>query len=304
MQENVSLAPFSTFGIGGKSRYFISVASGHELVAALRAAKEKSLKYRLIAGGSNVVFGDGTFLGLTIHFKANKKSCRFEGQTTWAEANTLLAKLIVSSIKHNLAGLETLSGIPGTVGGAIVGNAGAYGQSISDHLVQVEVFDPATDRVEWLSRSECAFAYRDSLFKRREFILLQAEFKLEKGDGEQLAAKAKEIIETRTKKYPLNLKSPGSFFKNILASAVPAEVLALIPPEKIIEGKIPTGYLLEEVGAKGMKYGHLEIAPYHGNLLINKGGATCQEVKELAAKLKGLVKDKFGLILEEEVRYL
>ncbi len=302
LRRNVSLAPHTTFGVGGRARYFISVSNPADLVEAVRLAKEKKWPYWLIAGGSNVVFGDGTFRGLIIHFKPKDRPCQWQGLTLTVEANLPLGRLIKMAIKFGLAGLETLSGIPGTVGGAIVGNAGAYGQCISDCLTQVEIFDGR--RIRWLVKKQGRFAYRESIFKKKDWLVLRAEFRLRKGDKKHLAARAREIIKTREKKYKPGLRCPGSFFKNVLVKDVSRATLDKIDRGKIIEGKIPAGYLLERVGANGLKFGGLHIADYHGNLLINDGAATCREVRILAAKLKKLVKAKFGIRLEEEVRYL
>ncbi|MBI4136352.1 MAG: UDP-N-acetylmuramate dehydrogenase [Candidatus Vogelbacteria bacterium] len=318
LRRNVPLAPLATFGIGGRARYFVSVSNATELVEAVGLAKDKKWPYFLIAGGSNVVFGDGTFRGLAIHFVPKVSPCRWQGLTLTCPANLPLSQLIRTAISHNLAGLETLSGIPGTVGGAIIGNAGAYGQTISEHLIRVEIFDPDPNvrhrmsnilskiqpsGIRWLSKKQCRFAYRESIFKSSEWLILKAEFKLSQGDKKKLAAKSREIIRIRSEKYDPKLRCPGSFFKNVLAEEVSQKSLKLIPPGKIIEGKIPAGYLLERVGARGMRFGDLRVADHHGNLLVNDGAATYREVRMLAAKLKKLVKAKFHITLDEEVRY-
>lgn len=313
LRTDVALAPLTTFGVGGQARWFVSVSNSAELREAVRLAKQKKGPYHLIAGGSNVVFGDKTFPGLVIHFtpKASpyQRQCQRQGATLTCAANFPLAQLIKTAISHSLAGLETLSGIPGTVGGAIVGNAGAYGQCISDHLVRAQILNVRnvrrqTSNIQWLSRKQCLFAYRESIFKQCDWLVLRAEFKLKKGDKKQLAAKAREIIKIRAKKYKPGLRCPGSFFKNVLMSEAPKRALKLIDPTKIIEEKIPAGYLLEQVGAKGLRRGGVRVADFHGNLLINAGRATYRDVRALAALLKRRVQKKFGLRLKEEIRYM
>ncbi|MEK7209156.1 MAG: UDP-N-acetylmuramate dehydrogenase [Patescibacteria group bacterium] len=310
LKTDVELAPLTTFGIGGRAAFFIQAKNPDELIAAVELATEKHWPYFLLAGGSNVVFDDRTFRGLVIHFIPKVSPGQWQGLTLTMAANLPLAVLIKTAINHKLAGLEMLSGIPGTVGGAIVGNAGAYGQSISDHLVRVEIFSSDKNKRQWLTKKQCQFAYRESIFKQGKLarrgggrLILRAEFCLTEGDEKMLAQKSREIIKIRSKKYSPKLRCPGSFFKNVLADKLSPKILKLIPPEKIIEGKIPAGYLLEQVGAKGMRQGSISVADFHGNLLINDGRGTYREVITLATKLKKLVKDKFGIILDEEIRY-
>ena len=228
------------------------------------------------------------------------------------EAGTGLAAVISASLQRGWAGLETLSGIPGTVGGAVVGNAGAYGHAISECVDEVEIFDPRTVsnvphqmlNIRWLDKADCQFTYRDSIFKYKNYLILRVKLQFQAGDRVTLEQKSAEIIKIREKKYQPGLACPGSFFKNVLVSDVSAEGLNKIDQTKIIEHKIPAGYLLEQVGAKGLKTAHLEVADFHGNLIINRGGATAAEVKQLAKELRQKVQKRFGIMLEEEVRYL
>ncbi|HEY4476553.1 MAG TPA: UDP-N-acetylmuramate dehydrogenase [Candidatus Paceibacterota bacterium] len=311
-KRNVLLAPYTTFGIGGRADYFLEVRNPEELVLAVKLAVKDKMRYEVIAGGSNVVFSDKTFDGLVIHYRVKKQGSTLktrQGRTLKCEAGLLLSRLIETAISNGLAGLETLSGIPGTVGGAIVGNAGAYGQTISDCLTRVEIFDPKNVRhsvshKRWLTKKQCRFAYRESVFKSKNWLILRAEFKLKKGDKKVLAKKSREIIKVRSEKYNPNLRCPGSFFKNVLISDVSRVTLARIDKQKIRAGKIPAGYLLEAVGAKGRRVGGIYVADFHGNLLINDGHGTYRDVRLLAAKLKKLVQKKFGIELDEEVRYI
>ena len=261
-----------------------------------------------MGGGSNILFPDKKVKGLII--RLNGGQIRKDGEDVIAPAGLPLSRLISFSIEHGLRGLESLSGIPGTVGGAIYGNAGAYGQSVSDHLAKVEVFDGKERK--WLSKRECGFSYRDSVFsakggsasggKRKRWIILQATFSLERGRRDELEEAAGRIMRERLKKYPPTLRCPGSFFKNPLLWEVPKSALKTIDRRKIIDGKIPAGYLLEEVGARGMAQGGIRVAHYHGNLFINMGNGTERDAKRLAKTLKERVKRKFGILLEEEVQ--
>ncbi len=299
------VANLTTFGLGGDCQEIILVTEPAELLAAVTKLQQLKTPYRLIAGGSNVVWQDAPFSGVVIKYEATGKLGRnvvVAGQQVVCDSSVCLMDLISLAIKNNLAGLESLSGIPGTVGGALVGNAGAYGQGISDNLISVEIWDGK--KVRTVGKNKCQFKYRDSIFKHKNWLVLRATFKLTKGDRKILAKRSKEIIKIRTKKYSPNLKCPGSFFKNLLASEVSKSQLKKLDPTKVVHNKIAAGYLLEEVGAKGMKEGGVVVASYHGNLIINTGRGTTKDVKKLVAKLKAKVKKRFGLNLVEEVRYL
>ncbi|MGC9602988.1 MAG: UDP-N-acetylmuramate dehydrogenase [Minisyncoccia bacterium] len=303
-RKNVKLAPLSTFGIGGWAEYFYEAETPDELIETITLAKKLKMPFRVFAGGSNVVFPDGKLKGLLIRFKGGK--ILVKKNTMIADAGVGLADVIRISMGSGLSGLETLSGIPGTLGGAIVGNAGAYGHSISEIVRRVEIWDPfdtAQGKRRWLKNPECRFAYRESALKHEHWFVLRAELAFKRGNKTELKKISRDIIGVRERKYKPGLRCPGSFFKNILVKDVSKRSLGLIDKGKIVEGKIPAGYVLEEVGAKGMRLGGIRIADFHGNLLINTGKAKAKDAKKLAKLLKERVKRKFGIKLEEEVRY-
>lgn len=300
----VPLGAKTTFGVGGTAPAYLRVKTAAAFAAAVARARSAKIPFVVMAGGSNVVWADRPQTPLVIHFLASQPRLlvRSGERIIIVEAGTTLASLIRAALARGWSGLETLSGIPGTVGGAVVGNAGAYGQSIAGALRRVEALVNGHSR--WLSRAECRFAYRDSIFKHEPWLILRAEFAFEPGEARDLTRRAREIIKLREKKYAPGLACPGSFFKNVLVSQVGKKVLAKIEPAKIVAGKIPAGYLLESVGAKGLTTKHLAVADFHGNLIINRGGATCREVRAFAERLRRRVHSHFGLKLEEEVRYL
>lgn len=320
-KKNVLLAPFSAFKIGGRAEYFFKTSKPENLIKAIEWTKNKKIPYRVFAGGSNVVFPDKKVKGFLIQFSGggiypvrNKPlQTAVAASAIWrtkrisngvkilVDAGVPLAQVIRKSIQAGSKGLETLSGIPGTLGGAIYGNAGAYGHSISEVVSAVEIWDGRKKR--WLKNKDCHFSYRESVFKEKPYIILRAVLKFKKGDPKKLQKISRETIKIREKKYKPGLRCPGSFFKNVPVKKVSKKSLKLINKAKIIEGKIPTGYLLEEVGAKGMRIGGIEIADFHGNLFINRGNGTAKEAKHLADILKRRVRKKFGIELEEEVRY-
>lgn len=297
--ENVPLSPLSTFGIGGNAKSFISINSPEKLVVVLKWAKANKIEYKIFAGGSNIVFPDEGLNCLVIQILGG--NIEVNNYSLTVDSGALLMDFIKKAIHNGLSGLESLYGIPGTIGGAIVGNAGAYGHSISDVVEKVEIWDGGERRR--LTNSDCQFSYRDSIFKKKPFIILRAVCKFQRGEAAKLQSISQDIIRLREKKYKPGLKCPGSFFKNIVVSEINPRLLNNINPESIQYGKIPAGYLLEEIGAKGMQVGGIKIADFHGNLFINTGNGTAADVKKLANILKQKVKEKFGIELEEEIRY-
>src|SRR3989344_508732 len=307
IKKNISLKNLSTFKIGGRVRFFCEVRNDKELLESLRMAKKLRIPYKIIAGGSNVVFPDKILNCLLIKIKSNR--LKIIKNKIIIDAGVSLLRVIAAANRRGLRGLETLDGIPGTIGGAIVGNAGAYGHSISEVVERVEMLNETGDK-RWVTNRNCKFEYRESVFKKKPYIILRAVFNFQKGlpaDGrgnpEKLQKISRNIIKIRLKKYKPGLRCPGSFFKNVLISGISKKSLALIDKNKIIDGKIPAGYLLEEVSAKGMKLGGTKIADFHGNLFVNTGGAKAAEVERLAKILKSKVQKKFHINLEEEIHY-
>lgn len=299
IKNNVSLSSLSTFNIGGNAKQFIRVRNPDELLEIVQWAKENNKEYKVFAGGSNVVFPDEGLACLVIQVLGGKMA--INENKIISDAGVLLMDVINELIKYGLSGLESLSGIPGTIGGAVVGNAGAYGHSISEVVEKVEIWDG--EKKFWMDNSECNFSYRESIFKKKPYLILRVVCKFENGEAEKLKTISQDIIKLREKKYKPGLKCPGSFFKNVLIKNIEEKSFSLFDNSKIIDGKIPAGYLLSDVGARGMKVGGIQIADFHGNLFINTGDGTAKDVKELSSILKTKVKEKFGIELEEEVRY-
>ena len=297
--SGVSLAPYTTLGIGGPARFFTKVRTAAQLQSAVHWARKKNVPLLVIGSGSNLLVSDRGFSGLVI--KNEMAGIRCTGRKLTVKGGTLLQKLVNFSIRAGLGGLEKMTGIPGTVAGAISGNAGAYGQTISDRLARVVVFDGEEQLI--LDRSRCRFSYRESIFKKKkDWIILEAEFSLERAVPQDLKTVSQEIRTVREAKYPAELQCPGSFFKNLRAEDLPPRALKKIPEDKIKHGKIPAGYLLDEAGARGKSYGGVKIASYHGNLFFNEGKGTAEDFVALAEKYRQKVKEKFGVLLEPEVQ--
>jgi UDP-N-acetylmuramate dehydrogenase len=189
------------------------------------------------------------------------------------------------------------------VGAAVYGNAGAYGHSIQERVREVRFVDGET--VREFNNSECEFHYRESIFKsNKQWVILSATLEMEAGDATVLRETAGRILTTRNRKYPPTMKCAGSIFKNFLLSELPPEVVAELPGTVVIERKVPSAWFLEQVGAKGMKRGGIEVADYHANLIYNAGGGTARELVAIVNELKRRVRERWGIPLEEEVQYV
>ncbi len=301
-EENFLMSQITTLQIGGPAKKFVIVKTQEELAEAIQIATKNQFNYLVIGGGSNLLVSDNSINYLVI--KNEIEGIVKIVRVLKAKSGLSLQHLVDYSIANNLSGLQKLTGIPGTLGGAVYGNAGAYGQTISDYVRDVVCLNPATGEILTLQKDECGFDYRDSIFKKNGLIILGVIFKLEIFKSKDLRKEADEILEKRLVKYPKGIKCPGSFFKNLIADKLPEEVLRNIPKEKIVYGKLPAGSLLEMVEAKGDFLGDIEIASYHANLFINKGSGKAADFHTLAKKYALKVKDKFGITLEPEVQLI
>jgi UDP-N-acetylmuramate dehydrogenase len=295
------LAPHTRFGVGGPADLFVETSRMEAFLGALAVAHSSELPSFVIGSGSNLIVSDQGVRGLVLRFTGDRIDVR--GPRLLAEAGAELQTLVDRAGGLGLAGLETLAGIPGTVGGAVYGNAGAYGRSIAEVVSDVYVFDG--DMVRALHQAECEFAYRESVFKRhKDWAILTAEVALEPGDPEGLRRRSEEILALRYQKYPPEMRCAGSVFKNLLWRSLPPEVRALLPAEVVREGKAPAAWFMEQAGCKGLARGDMRVADYHANLVYNAGAGTAGDLCALIAEMKRRVRERFGVELEEEVQYL
>ena len=301
VQTRVSLARYTRFGIGGPADIFAETSSVDAMLQALRMARSGGLPCLVIGGGTNLIVSDDGFRGVVVRYTAATISA--DGSLVTADAGVELEALVDFTIERGLRGFETLARIPGSVGAAIYGNAGAYGHSISERLSVVRFLDG--EQVRAFDRGECEFEYRESVFKRhKDWTILSAQWLLEQADSDELRRVADEIRSIRDDKFPPSMKCAGSIFKNLLLADLPAQVAEQVPPRVVREGKVPAAYFLEQVGAKGMTRGDIHVAPYHANLIYNAGQGTALDLRELIEELKSRVQERFGLVLEEEVQYV
>ena len=298
LQENFLLSKITTFQLGGPAKFYLKVRTPEEAVAAILIAQDKKIKHYLVGGGSNIVFKDEGFAGLIIHWQITKSrradtEIKIDEGEVIVSAGIKLANLIKIANKNNLAGLEKLAGIPGQVGGAVVGNAGAYGQTISDHLRWVEIFDG--EKISRLNKKNCQFNYRDSIFRHQNWLVLSVAFKLKRMNStnslqgaQDLIKESQKIIKIRWAKFGQQPICAGSFFKNVYKNGE----------------QIPTASLIEQAGAINFKCGGIRVAPWHHNFLINDGTGTTCDLQKLVKQIKKVIHQKLGIELEEEVRFV
>lgn len=300
-ERDAPLSRYTRFGIGGPADIYAETGNPETFIAALRIARESGLETVVIGGGTNLIVSDNGFRGVVLKL-ANERIC-VEESTVYVESGVLLQTLVDFTVDQGLKGLETMTGIPGSTGAAIYGNAGAYGHSISERLVSVRFFDGSGIRT--FNNSECEFHYRESVFKRhKEWIVFSGCLALTPDDAVTLRAAADKILNIRNQKYPPTMKCAGSIFKNFLLAELPPQVANLIPSNVIIEGKVPSAWFLEQVGAKGMRRGDIHVATYHANLIYNAGEGTATDLVGIIGELKDRVGQRWGIPLEEEVQYV
>lgn len=302
---NEPLWKHTRFGLGGEAAVFACTRDEAAFVEAVRVARASGLPWVVIGMGTNLIVADEGFPGVVLRYDGAR--IRIEGGHAVAEAGAALQALVDATIDAGLQGFEPMTGIPGNVGAAIYGNAGAYGASVSDRVVQVRYFDGA--EIRETDHAGCGFRYRESEFKRRRlagepWLILSAEFEFPPGNSEQMRRKAEEILAIRNRKYPPDMKCAGSIFKNLLFHRLPEVARAAVPSAVVKGGKVPAAWFLEQAGAKGMARGGIRVSAEHANTLYNAGGGTAREFRALVEELKRRVRERFGLELEEEVQYI
>jgi UDP-N-acetylmuramate dehydrogenase len=299
--EDTPLARYTRFAIGGPVALLGDTNREDSFTQALEIVKRLALPRVVIGGGTNLIVSDAGFDGVALRYSGSRIDR--EGMLLRVEAGAVLQDVVDRSIELGLQGVQTMTGIPGYLGGAIYGNAGAYGQSIQQIVERVRFTDGEAQLA--LGNSDCRFRYRDSIFKyRKDWVILSADLRLSVGDECELRDKANEIRRIRDAKYPPTMKCAGSIFKNLLLADLPASVSSQIPASVVREGKVPSAWFLEQTGAKGMRRGDIQVAAYHANLVYNDGDGTAADLVAVISELKRRVQQRFGFELEEEVQYV
>ena len=302
IQTDVSLKPYATLKAGGSAEQFTVCRTLQELCLAAEWGHSQGLRTTVLGWGSNMLPSDDGVPGLVILNRANRIDIRQSGELI-AETGCSFQDLFLKSAQANLHGLEFAVGSPGTLGGALVSNAGAYRSCVSEFLTRLEVVQEGK-RI-WVGPEWMQFSYRDSLLRRDDHVqavLLRVEMKLPQGEPRQIYNEAREYQRQRISKQPPS-PSAGSFFKNV-TDKVLAEALVTLPAPLKAAGIVPAGYLIEAAGLKGFRLGGAELGRRHANFVLNVGNATATEIFQLAQYVKRSVFSRFGVTLEEEVLYL
>jgi len=308
LEEDVMLKDYTTFRIGGPAKYFLRTSDKKELKKVIERAIKENINFLVIGGGSNTLFSSKGFDGLVIVYKVENIKERPLIEKIGDDYFKVDATIPLSSLiteMRSFSGLEWGVGIPGTLGGAINGNAGAIGESISDSVESVDVLEIKNGEVleKTFNKKECCFGYRTSIFKNnQELLIVSVELKLSKGEENEIQERIKSNLEIRKAKQPKGF-SVGSVFKNYNGK-ISDLIVSGYPELKSFneKGIIPAGLLISLSGLKGKKIGDAKISEEHANFIINLGNATSDDVMSLINLIKKTVKENFSIDLEEEIK--
>ncbi len=283
-QENVLLSNHTTFKIGGPAKYFCVARNKKDLIKAVKKAKELKMPFFILGKGSNVLALDKGFNGIVIKIHNSKLIIHNSG--IYVEAGVKLEDLVKLSIKKSLTGLEWAVGIPGTVGGAVYGNAQAFGTKMSDIIKSVEIFDAKTLKIKTLTKKKCDFSEKHTVFKKnKDLIILSSVIKLKNGKKKEIQKRIKKHLDYRKKNHPWKFPSAGSVFVNKT-------------------GGPSSAHLIEKCGLKGTKVGGAKVSEKHAGFIVNTGEAKARDVLKLIKIIKQKVKSKFRIDLEEEIQII
>ncbi|MBM5789812.1 UDP-N-acetylmuramate dehydrogenase [Candidatus Parcubacteria bacterium] len=302
--QNEPMSRHTNFRIGGPARWFVEIKSVDELKEALVFAREKNASIFVFGGGSNTLVADEGFNGVVI--KIAMRGITIQGTHVRADAGVLSAALARATAHAGLSGLTWAISLPGTIGGAVRGNAGCFGGETQDHLISTEVFRDG--EILTLTKDDLAFRYRESAVKHNDDIILSATFALEKGDAQALQNELDETLAKRKSTQPLDAGSAGCLFKNYEIQQ-DDELQRIrskldIPVEMSQSRRLSAGWLIDQLDLKGTKIGGAKVSEKHGNFVVNTGSASADDVMQLVALIKTRARNQFGIHLQEEVHYL
>lgn len=281
--EDANLKEYNTYKIDTSTKYLAFPKNIDELINLLKYIKENNIKYFLIGNGSNIILPDEKFDGVVISFK-NLNNYEIKGNKVICESGVMLPKVSIDTINHSLKGLEWATGIPGTVGASVLGNAGAYLREIMEFVESIKVLDNDLNIIT-LNKNDITYGYRTtSLKEERKYIIIEVTLELEEGNIEESKALVQDRLRRRTESQPLDYPSAGSVFRNP-------------------SSELPAGKIIEELGYKGKVVGGAEVSLKHANFIVNKDNAKASDIKELINDIKRDVKDKYDidLICEQEI---
>lgn len=278
------MSKYTSFRAGGNADIMVVVETINELKALLCLLKEENYPFILLGNGSNILVKDSGYRGLVIKLGNKFNSIEVNGDEVIAYSGTKISAVAKEAMEHGLSGMEFASGIPGSVGGSVFMNAGAYGGEMKDILINSKAISKDGSKVYEISHDDMDLSYRHSVFHDNEDIIISVTFKLTKGEKNTISTKMKELMAKRNEKQPVSLPSAGSFFKR---------------PEGYYAGK-----LIEDSGLKGLSVGGAQVSPLHAGFIVNNGDATATDILNLMKLIQNIVFDKFGVKLEPEVRIL
>lgn len=314
IKQNIPLKDYSNYKIGGKALYFLEISSEEELIDGIKQWQklssklpEKQRRIFVLGGGTNVLFSDGVFKGLVIRNLI--KGIEQKGEEVVVGAGVELSELASFCIDKSLSGLEWAGGLPGTVGGAVRGNAGAYKGEIKDNVLKVISTGLENCQKITRTRDECGFGYRTSVFKiqkEQPEIILTVKFTFKTGDKDEISKLTREKIDARNKRHPLEYPNLGSIFKNVPVGKFSAEQLKELSAN--IKNDpfpvIPAAKIIFLSGLSGQRIGDIMVSEKHTNFLVNVDNGKAEDVKRLMQIVKKTVKEKFNVELEEEIMYV
>ncbi len=304
--EHEPMAKHTNFRIGGSARYYVVAPTREDCVCAIELAEAAGLSWYVYGGGSNMLVADKGFDGLMI--QAGFRSIEIRGEEIVCDAGAITALVARKSAEAGLTGFEWAAGVPGTIGGAIYGNAGCYGGEIKDAVVSVDAFRVADRKRVTLSKEECGFGYRESVFKKERYVIFGCVLRLSPGDSATSLERIGEINTKRKEKQPLGDSGAGCMFKNVEfqdeADIAQLQSETDVPESMIAAKTISAGWLIERAGLLGRRIGDIEVSPKHGNFLINHGNGTADEVAQLVSICQMEVRNRFGLRLQTEVQFV
>ena len=281
--EAEPMSRHTTFRIGGPAELFLVPKSTEEIAGIFKICREEGIPWFVLGNGSNLLVSDKGYQGVVIQLYKGFGEVKVQGCQITAQAGALLSQIAAAAREESLTGFEFAGGIPGTLGGAVVMNAGAYGGEMKDVVKEVTVLTREGE-IRTLQAEELAMGYRTSAIKEAGYIVLSAVLSLEKGDKEQIKARMQELAGMRSSKQPLQYPSAGSTFKR---------------PEGYFAGK-----LIMDSGLRGYQVGGAQVSEKHCGFVINTGNATARDVRNLMADVQRIVEEKYGVKLEPEVKFL
>ncbi len=288
VQRDVMLAPLTSFGIGGRAKYFFVAKTPTEIIRGVRTSRDLGLKYFVLGGGSNILFDDLGYSGMIIKDECTRFMISREEMS--AQSGAIVDKMVDAALEAGLSGIEYAAGIRGTIGGAVYGNAGAFGHAINE-ILRSAVLYTHDGKIAIVDNDHFRFAYRKSSLSESGDVVLSVRLVLKSGDRQKLADIINERRKFRQERHPVGLGSAGSVFKNLKTLEDPTNFVS-------------AGKLLEDAGVRGMRVGDAAVFEKHCNIVVNLGKATSNDIKTLVAQMAAAAKAKFGLDLLREILYI